>query len=56
LQRTEHLPDAAVNVLQGILFIVILASETLRGRLPSLGPSLLRRSLRTATTASRRAL
>ncbi len=33
LQRAEHLPDAAVNVLQGILFIVILASETLRGRL-----------------------
>jgi ABC-type uncharacterized transport system permease subunit len=32
LQRTEHLPDATVNVLQGILFIVILASETLRGR------------------------
>jgi simple sugar transport system permease protein len=33
LQRQEHLPDAAVNVLQGILFVVILASETLRGRL-----------------------
>ena len=33
LQREEHLPDAAVNVLQGILFVVILASETLRGRL-----------------------
>jgi simple sugar transport system permease protein len=33
LQRAEHLPDAAVNVLQGILFTVILASETLRGRL-----------------------
>jgi general nucleoside transport system permease protein len=32
LQRTEHLPDATVNVLQGILFIVVLASETLRGR------------------------
>jgi simple sugar transport system permease protein len=39
LQRTEHLPDAAVNVLQGILFIVILASESVRGRLgaPRLG-------------------
>jgi ABC-type uncharacterized transport system permease subunit len=38
LQRTAHLPDAAVSVLQGILFIVILASETLYGRLrlPSL--------------------
>jgi general nucleoside transport system permease protein len=34
LQRTEHLPDAAVNVLQGILFVVILASETVRGRIP----------------------
>jgi simple sugar transport system permease protein len=33
LQREEHLPDAAVNVLQGILFVVILASETLRGRM-----------------------
>ena len=32
LQRTEHLPDATVKVLQGILFIVILASETLYGR------------------------
>jgi simple sugar transport system permease protein len=33
LQREEHLPDATVNVLQGILFVVILASETLRGRI-----------------------
>jgi simple sugar transport system permease protein len=32
LQREEHLPDATVNVLQGILFVVMLASETLRGR------------------------
>jgi ABC-type uncharacterized transport system permease subunit len=32
LQRTAHLPDATVNVLQGILFIVILASETFYGR------------------------
>jgi simple sugar transport system permease protein len=32
LQRTVGLPDAAVNVLQGILFIVILASETFYGR------------------------
>jgi general nucleoside transport system permease protein len=38
LQRTEHLPDAAVNVLQGILFVVILASETLRGRFGALVP------------------
>lgn len=33
LQRTFNLPDATVNVLQGILFMVILASETLYGRL-----------------------
>jgi simple sugar transport system permease protein len=32
LQRATQLPDAAVSVLQGILFLVILASETLRGR------------------------
>jgi general nucleoside transport system permease protein len=32
LQRTFGLPDAAVNVLQGILFVVLLASETYRGR------------------------
>src|SRR5450432_1337325 len=33
LQRNFDLPDASVNVLQGILFMVILASETLYGRL-----------------------
>ncbi|WP_437283291.1 ABC transporter permease [Sorangium sp. So ce375] len=32
LQRTARLPDATVSVLQGILFIAILASETLYGR------------------------
>ena len=32
LQRRLHLPDATVLVLQGILFIVILSSETLYGR------------------------
>jgi simple sugar transport system permease protein len=32
LQRTFHLPDASVKVLQGILFVVILASETAYGR------------------------
>ncbi len=32
LQRVDHLPDATVAVLQGILFVVILASETLYGR------------------------
>jgi ABC-type uncharacterized transport system permease subunit len=33
LQRTFGLPDASVNVLQGILFVVLLASETYRGRI-----------------------
>ena len=33
LQRNFNLPDASVNVLQGILFMVILASETVYGRL-----------------------
>ena len=33
LQRTFGLPDAAVNVLQGILFVVLLGSQTYRGRL-----------------------
>ena len=32
LQRHANLPDASVLVLQGILFVVILASETLYGR------------------------
>jgi ABC-type uncharacterized transport system permease subunit len=32
LQRVDNLPDATVGVLQGILFVVILASETLYGR------------------------
>lgn len=38
LQRIEHLPDATVGVLQGILFVVILASETLYGRLAVFKP------------------
>jgi general nucleoside transport system permease protein len=33
LQRTFGLPDAAVSVLQGIAFVVLLASETYRGQL-----------------------
>lgn len=32
LQRSFGLPDATVNVLQGILFVVLLASQTYRGR------------------------
>jgi general nucleoside transport system permease protein len=35
LQRNFNLPDASVAVLQGILFMVILASETLYGRFSS---------------------
>jgi general nucleoside transport system permease protein len=33
LQRTFGMPDAAVNVLQGIAFVVLLGSETYRGQL-----------------------
>lgn len=33
LQRAFSLPDATVNVLQGILFVVLLASETFQGKL-----------------------
>ena len=35
LQRVFELPDATVNVLQGILFICILFSETWSGRAPA---------------------
>lgn len=36
LQRAHDLPDATVAVMQGLIFIIILASEMLYGRLPSL--------------------
>ena len=36
LQRRMGLPDASVHVLMGFSFVVILASEALRGRLPTL--------------------
>lgn len=36
LQRSVGLPDAATNVLQGLLFVFILASEAYAGRLPGL--------------------
>ncbi len=36
LQRRLGLPDASVQVLLGIAFVIILASETLRGRLPAM--------------------
>jgi simple sugar transport system permease protein len=32
LQRTFQLPDASTSVLQGILFLAILFSESLQGR------------------------
>ena len=38
LQRQQHLPDAAVLVLQGIIFIVILGFETFYGRLKIFQP------------------
>ncbi|MGH7390873.1 MAG: ABC transporter permease [Candidatus Rokuibacteriota bacterium] len=36
LQRRFGLPDAATLVLQGVLFVAVLASHTLYGRLPAL--------------------
>lgn len=39
LQRWHDLPDATVLVLQGIMFIVILACEPLYGRLRALRPT-----------------
>ncbi|MBI3777240.1 MAG: ABC transporter permease [Gammaproteobacteria bacterium] len=38
LQRAHDLPDATTLVMQGIIFVVILASEALYGRLPWLQP------------------
>lgn len=38
LQRRMDLPDATVLVLQGLIFVAILASETLYGRLAWFGP------------------
>jgi simple sugar transport system permease protein len=32
LQRAHHLPDATILVFQGIVFLVILYSESLYGR------------------------
>jgi simple sugar transport system permease protein len=34
LQRAHDLPDATVGVLEGIVFVMILASESLYGRIP----------------------
>jgi len=38
IQRRMDLPDATVLVLQGLLFVVLLVSETLYGRLPFYRP------------------
>ena len=38
IQRRMGLPDATVLVLQGFIFVVLLASETLYGRLPLFRP------------------
>jgi simple sugar transport system permease protein len=43
IQRRMDLPDATVLVLQGILFIVILFSNTFYGRFRFLNPDLWRR-------------
>ena len=42
LQRSFDLPDAATLVLQGIIFIVILASEAVYGRIKWLRPKVMR--------------
>lgn len=39
LQRSHNLPDATVLVFQGLVFLVILFSESLYGRLPFFKPS-----------------
>ena len=38
VQRRMGMPDATVLVLQGIIFVVLLASETLYGRIPFFQP------------------
>ncbi|HVZ12871.1 MAG TPA: ABC transporter permease [Bauldia sp.] len=37
VERRMGLPDATVQVLQGLMFVVLLVSDTLYGRLPFLG-------------------
>ncbi|MEQ1955906.1 ABC transporter permease [Mesorhizobium sp. CN2-181] len=44
LQRRMELPDATVQVLQGMLFIVILFCETFYGRFKAFNPDLWKRS------------
>lgn len=38
IQRRMAMPDATILVLQGIIFVVLLTSETLYGRIPFLQP------------------
>lgn len=38
IQRRMDLPDATILVLQGMIFVVLLTSETLYGRIPFLQP------------------
>ena len=38
IQRRMGLPDATVNVLTGLMFVVLLVSETLYGRIPLFKP------------------
>ena len=45
IQRRMDMPDATVLVLQGLLFIVILFSETLYGRFRVFNPDLWKRSM-----------
>ncbi len=42
IQRRMDLPDATVLVLQGVLFVMILMSEALYGRIPWLQPAMTR--------------
>ena len=44
IQRRMELPDATVQVLQGMIFIVILFSDTLYGRFKAFNPDLWKRS------------
>jgi ABC-type uncharacterized transport system permease subunit len=44
IQRRMDLPDATILVLQGMLFIIILLSETLYGRFAMFNPDLWKRS------------
>ncbi|MFT4149130.1 MAG: ABC transporter permease [Paracoccaceae bacterium] len=38
VQRRMGMPDATMHVLQGVIFVVLLVSETLYGRIPFLQP------------------